>query len=121
MALETTTANTRVVIKLGPVFFFFLFERDTFSWKVVLVLFLSPLAILHFPFHFLFPFSLYLLTFPFLRTLTENGGRVAVHVCTEHHMGARIDSQLWLAVNSELWQQGMVTFSMAGMGFMGFS
>jgi hypothetical protein len=103
MALETMIANICVAftVKLGPVFrarYLFLEPRFR-SFPFYLCYFA-------FSFYLLFPFSLYLLTFLFFRTLTENGEQVAVHVCTEHHIGVRIDSQLRLLLSSELWQQG---------------
>jgi hypothetical protein len=101
MALETMIADISVsfIVKLEPVFrarYLFLETRSPYL----------PFYLCYFAFSFSYlpsPFSLYLFTFPFSRTLTENGRQVAVHVCAEHHMGARIDSQLWLLVSSGLW------------------
>jgi len=89
------------IVNLEPVFgarYLFLETRSRYFpfYPLLFCIFLSYL---------LSPFSLYLFTFPFFRALTENGRQVAVHVCAKHHMGARIDSQLWLLVSLELWQQ----------------
>jgi hypothetical protein len=74
---------------------FFFFERDTFFWKVVLVLFLSTLAILHFPFLSFISFLSVLVYFSFLSHIDgkwEAGCRACVHRTSSYGRAHRLST-----------------------------